>query len=389
MSAEAIRLCRELATFSEEPGKITRTFLSPPMKDVHRVLGERLRTAGMKVWIDAAGNLRAMTAASPRLIVASHLDTVPDAGAFDGVLGVVLGVLMAEALAGQPRKLGLEVIGFSEEEGVRFGRPFIGSQAVTGTLDASATELLAAIRAFGLDPAELSQARLAPGAIGYLELHIEQGPVLDRLGLPLAVVDSIAGQTRMDVLFLGAANHAGTTPMQDRQDALAGAAEWILEVENEGRSTEGLVATVGRIANEPNVSNAISGQVRASLDVRHAADEVREQAAQRLVTAAYRIASRRGLAVNVPRCHKQAAVPLDPALCEKLAQAAGNSVHRMSSGAGHDAMIVAPHVPATMLFIRSPGGVSHSPREAVIESDVEAALHTGLRFFEDLEKQLV
>jgi allantoate deiminase len=388
MSA-AIQLCRELAAFSEEPGNITRTFLSSPMKDVHRVLGDRLRAAGMNVWIDAAGNLRAMTKPEPRLIVASHLDTVPHAGAFDGVLGVVLGVLMAEALATQPRRLGLEVIGFSEEEGVRFSRPFIGSQAVTGTLDATAPELLAAILAFGLHPAELPQARLAPGAIGYLEFHIEQGPVLHQLGLPLAVVDSIAGQTRMEVLFLGAANHAGTTPMRNRQDALACAAEWILEVEKEGHAQEGLVATVGRIANEPNASNAIPGEVRVSLDVRHASDEVREQAAQRLVTAAYRIASRRGLTVNIPRCLKQPAVPMDAALCDKLAQAAGHPVYRMSSGAGHDAMIVAPHVPATILFLRSPGGVSHSPQEAVNESDVEAALNTGLRFFKDLEKQLV
>lgn len=385
--SDAIRLCRELAAFSEEPDKITRTFLSPPMKDVHRVLGDRLRRAGLKVWIDAAGNLRAADSTQPRLIVASHLDTVPDAGAFDGVLGVVLGVLLAEALAGQPRKLGLEIIGFSEEEGVRLGRPFIGSQAVTGTLDATAPGLEDAIRNFGLDPAELPQARLAPGAIGYLEFHIEQGPVLDRLDLPLAVVDSIAGQTRMELLFFGAANHAGTTPMNNREDALAGAAEWILEVEKEGRAREGLVATVGRIVNQPNASNAIPGQVRVSLDVRHACNEVREEAAAQLITAAYRIASRRGLALNIPRRLDQSTVPMDPSLCESLAaavQAAGHPVHRMSSGAGHDAMIVAPHVPSTMLFIRSPGGISHSPQESVNEYDVEAALEVGLQFFTGL-----
>jgi allantoate deiminase len=386
---ESIRLCRELAAFSEEPGKTTRNFLSPPMKDVHRVLGGRLKSAGMQVSIDAAGNLRAITSASPRLIVASHLDTVPDAGAFDGVLGVVLGVMMAEALAPWPRKLGLEVIGFSDEEGVRFGRPFIGSQAVAGILDASAPDLRQAIRDFGLNPDELPQARLAPGAIGYLEFHIEQGPVLDKRGLPLAVVDSIVGQTRAELLFLGAANHAGTTPMHDRQDALTCAAQWILEVEKEGRQREGLVATVGRIVNEPNASNAIPGQVRVSLDVRHTSDEVREQALDRLITAAYGVASRRGLAVNIPRRLPQATVPLDPSLCAILERAMEPPVHRMSSGAGHDAMIIAPHVPSTMLFLRSPGGISHSPKESVQESDVDAALSTGLRFFKDLEKQLV
>jgi allantoate deiminase len=382
---EAIRLCEELAEFSEEAGKTTRTFLSPPMKDVHRVLGDRLRAAGMKVWIDAIGNLRAVRGDAPRLIVASHLDTVPDAGAFDGVLGVVLGVLMAEALAGQPHKLGLEVIGFSEEEGVRFGVPFLGSRAVVGTLQPTA-EMLQAIRYFGLDPAQLPEARLVPGAIGYLEFHIEQGPVLDSLGLPLAVVDSIVGQTRMEVLFLGAANHAGTTPMLARKDALACAAEWILEVEKEACSQSGLVATVGQIENTPNVTNAIPGQVRVSLDVRHACDQVREATVETLIAAAYRIASRRGLAVNVARRSTQATVRMDPALSNVLAD---SGLHRMSSGAGHDAMIIAPHVPATMLFVRSPGGVSHSPKESVHDADVEAALRVGLQFFDDLEKQLV
>ena len=382
---EAIRLCRELAEFSEEAGKTTRTFLSAPMKDVHRLLGDRLRAAGMKVWIDAIGNLRAVRGDARRLIVASHLDTVPDAGAFDGVLGVVLGVLMAEALAGQPHKLGLEVIGFSEEEGVRFGVPFLGSRAVVGTLQPTSA-MLQAIRHFGLDPAQLPEVRLAPGAIGYLEFHIEQGPVLDSLDLPLAVVDSIVGQTRMEMLFLGTANHAGTTPMLARKDALACAAEWILEVEKEGRSQSGLVATVGQIENTANATNAIPGQVRVSLDVRDACDQVREAAVEKLIAGAYRIAATRGLAVNVSRRATQSTVRMDPALSDVLAS---SGMHRMSSGAGHDAMIVAPHVPATMLFVRSPGGVSHSPKESVHEADVEAAFGVGLQFFKDLEKQLV
>jgi allantoate deiminase len=382
---QAIRLCGELAEFSEEAGRTTRTFLSPPMKDVHRLLGGRLGAAGMKVWIDAIGNLRAVRGDARRLIVASHLDTVPDAGAFDGVLGVVLGVLMAEELAGQPHKLGLEVIGFSEEEGVRFGAPFLGSRAVVGTLQPT-LEMLQAIRQFGLDPAELPEARLAPGAIGYLEFHIEQGPVLDSLGLPLAVVDSIVGQTRLEVLFVGAANHAGTTPMLARRDALACAAEWILEVEKEGCAQPRLVATVGQIESTPNAANAIPGQVRVSLDVRDACDRVREAAVEKLIAAAYRIAVRRGLAVTVARRSTQSTVRMDPALCNVLAS---SGLHRMSSGAGHDAMIVAQHVPATMLFVRSPGGVSHSPKEAVNDADVEAALSVGLQFFNDLEKQLV
>jgi len=392
---EIIGRCRALAELSEEPGRTTRTFLSPPMKQVHDLAGKWMAEAGMQVRVDAAGNLRGVYAGlkpgARRLLIGSHLDTVPDAGAFDGILGVMLGIAFIEELARERRNFAIEVIGFSEEEGVRFGVPFIGSRAVVGT----AGELLSAqpgiaeaIRAFGLDAAGLAEAELTEDTAGYLEMHIEQGPVLDSLRLPLAVVDAIAGQSRLDLSFRGHANHAGTTPMRLRRDALAGAAEWISSVECEGRSVEGLVATVGRLNVAPGAGNVVPGSVRMSLDVRHAADAVRKDAVQRTLTRAGVIASDRGLTIEWKILLDQPSTPMSKPLMEALERAvleSGYPVHQMSSGAGHDAMILAGRIPAAMLFVRSPGGISHHPDEAVLTEDVAAALVVGMRFLDEFE----
>ena len=385
LANKAIQYCRDLALFSEEPGRTTRTFLSPPMHDVHRLLGAWMRQIGMAVTVDAAGNLRGVRAGSStkRLIIASHLDTVPNAGAFDGILGVVLGVALVEALGDSGPTL--EVIGFSEEEGVRFGTPFIGSRAVAGTLDESimTPSVLDAIRAFGLDPSGLPAARLSPETTAYLEFHIEQGPVLDSLNLPLGIVDAIAGQSRLTFTFRGKANHAGTTPMSLRRDALAAASEWICKVEESAVGEPSLVATVGSITAEPNATNVIPELVRVSLDVRHSCDETRHASVAKMLSTAKEICNRRGIALDHEQRLDQPAVAMDSRLREALSnsvEAAGYPVHRMTSGAGHDAMILAPHVPAAMLFLRSPGGISHHPDESVTASDVEAAIEVGLRF---------
>ncbi|MGA7414324.1 MAG: allantoate amidohydrolase [Bryobacteraceae bacterium] len=398
----AMHLCRELAACSEEPGKTTRTFLSPPMKDVHRILSARMGEAGMQISVDAAGNLHGLLPGArpeaPRLLIGSHLDTVPDAGAFDGVLGVVLGILLAETFQSRQQILSIEVIGFSEEEGVRFGTPFIGSRALVGSLDQTDLDirdrqgcsLQEAIRAFGLEPSDLAQARLADVAIGYLEFHIEQGPVLESLDCPLGIVDAIVGQSRLELVFAGKANHAGTTPMNLRQDALAGAAEWILEVERTACTYDGLVATVGQIDIAPNATNAIPARVVASLDVRHADDDVRRDRAHQLVSAAQAVARRRGLSLTCRHQLDLPAMPTDETMSNRLERAVRTTeypVHRMASGAGHDAMIMAPHVPSAMLFLRSPRGVSHSPEESVLVDDVEAALVVGLQFLRDLESR--
>ena len=379
-----IETCREIAACTEEPGRITRTFLSPPMHDAHRILTDRMRRAGMRVWIDAAGNLRGIrTGLGPRLAIGSHLDTVPNAGAFDGILGVVIGIELVEATAGVP----IEVIGFSEEEGVRFGIPFIGSRAIVGMLDEAtlARGIGDAMRNYGLDPGEMGAARIECSS--YLEFHIEQGPVLESLGLPLGVVEGILGQSRLQFNFKGQANHAGTTPGELRHDALAAAAEWIQFVECMGRTDNALRATVGSIHCEPNASNVIPGLVRASLDVRHALDDRRHRAVQILTKEAHEIGGRRGVAITVEHGLDQPATAMDRGLTEKLARAvaaSGYSVHSMMSGAGHDAMILAPAIPSTMLFLRSPGGLSHHPDESVIPEDIDAAVEVGLRFIRDV-----
>jgi len=382
--------CRAISRMSEEPGRTTRTFLSPPMHDVHQYLRAWMERAGMAVSIDAVGNLRGVKSCgvtgAPRLVIGSHLDTVPNAGAFDGILGVVMGVGLIERLAGAKLAIDIEVVGFSEEEGVRFAMPFIGSLAYTGQLHSVDSRIAEAIRDFGLDPARIPEAAMPPGAIGYLEFHIEQGPVLESLGLPLGVVECIAGQSRFNVTFQGKANHAGTTPMHLRQDAVAAAAEWILQVEATAINTQGLVATVGRLAAQPGAGNVIAGVVEASLDVRHAEDAVRLAAVDSLRERAYAIASRRGLTISFVETLSRHAVKMDPMLTALLEKSAGCKPPRMTSGAGHDAMILAPLVPSTMLFLRSPGGISHHPDENVFEQDIEAAMQTGLAFIPKLNQ---
>jgi allantoate deiminase len=391
----AMDRCRWIATQSEEPGRTTRTFLSPPMRAVHDDLRSWMASIGMAVGVDSAGNLRGTTGDGPALIMGSHLDTVPDAGPYDGVLGVVVAITLVQLMAGRARPCDLEVVGFSEEEGVRFGVPFIGSRALVGDAepllsltDRHGLSVSGALKAFGLDPDRLPDAVASAAALGYLEFHIEQGPVLDALDAPLAVVDAIAGQSRAQLLFTGQGNHAGTTPMALRRDALAAAAEWVGLVEQEALSTSGLVATVGRLQAVPNVSNAINGRVLVSLDVRHVDDATRRQAVDRLRVAAEDVAARRGVEVRHESQLDQPTVPMAPALIEALTRAVAAvrlPVHRMTSGAGHDAMIVARRLPSAMLFLRSPGGISHHPDEQVLEDDVAAALEVGVELLTQWE----
>ncbi len=394
-AARVLDRCLQIAACTEKAGEITRPFLCPPMRRVHALLRGWMDAAGMAVHIDAAGNLRGLlpgpTPHAPRVILGSHLDTVPNAGPYDGILGVVLGLAAAEELRGQNLPFAIEIIGFSEEEGVRFSKPFLGSLALTGELDAETLTLpdrngvtvAEAIRIFGLNPAELPRAALATGSFAYLEVHIEQGPVLESESLPLGIVEAIAGQTRMAFTFEGHANHAGTTPMHLRHDALTAAAAWITEVESYAAAREGLVATVGRIEAQPGAGNIISGLVTATLDVRHANDETRAAAVSALTTTASLAAAKRGVRLTTQMRLDQPAVPMDRHLTRLLESAATRLKiphKRMSSGAGHDAMIVARRLPTAMLFLRSPGGISHHPDERVHPHDVEAALDTTIQF---------
>lgn len=387
--------CREIAACTEVPGETTRTFLAPAMHEVHALLREWMEAAGMSVCIDAIGNLRGTHPASahgaPRLVLGSHLDTVPNAGAFDGILGVVLAVALIEELRGERLPFAIEIIGFSEEEGVRFGKPYLGSLALVGALDSDALHrtdarnisMETAIRDFGLDPDRIADAAIADDAFAYLEVHIEQGPVLESEALQLGVVSAIAGQTRMLLGFSGQANHAGTTPMHLRHDAMSAAAEWICAVEKLALRTPGLAATVGRVETRPGAGNVIAGEVVASLDVRHANDAARRGAVSELLAAASDAAEARGVEVDVLRASHEDAVPTEEGLSKLLADAAargGYAAKTMVSGAGHDARVVAQRLPIAMLFLRSPDGLSHHPDENVLVEDVEAALATALQF---------
>ncbi len=369
------------------------------MHDCHNEITGWMTALGAKVRIDAAGNLRGFYAGAeskaPRLLLGSHLDTVPNAGAYDGVLGVVLAVALLEALSGRQLPYGIEIVGFSEEEGVRFGTPFIGSRALTGRLDEKllsrkdpgGISVRSAIEEFGLDPGELPLAALGDDILGYVEFHIEQGPVLETLKRPLGVVESIAGQSRFEFTFGGRANHAGTTPMHLRYDAIAGAAEWITAVEREANKVPGLVATVGAIEAQPGATNVIAGEARLTLDVRHGLDEVRTRAVENLIREATEIAKRRGLSVRPNVLLSQSAVAMDPFLIHEIEQAirkTGCEPHHMVSGAGHDAMILAEKIPAAMIFLRTPGGISHDPSESVAIEDVAKAIECGLHLLDQL-----
>ena len=395
-AARAIARCRDLARITDVPGETTRAFLSEATKGAHALLLSWMRHAGLETRTDNAGNVRGVRPSTdinaPTLLLFSHIDTVPNAGAFDGPLGVLLALTVIEELAITPLPFNIELIAFSEEEGVRFGFPFLSSLAVTGNLtpdhltktDANGITVEQAIGNFGLHPEHIAETcALAPRTFAALEVHIEQGPVLEAVDESLAVVDSIIGQTRLALTFTGHANHAGTTPMPLRSDALAAAAQWITEVERFALDHKQLVATVGHLEVLPNAGNVIPGKVTASLDVRHPSDESRHAAVAILLTKAEAAAAHRGVHVSATTKMQQSAVPMNSALTAQLAEAAeraGFPAQKMFSGAGHDAMILAPHVPTTMLFLRSPGGLSHHPNENVREQDVEGAIATVLEF---------
>ena len=412
LAREVIARCQTLARFSEDADSIRRTFLSPPMRECHREIARWIAPLGATSRVDAVGNLRIVYPAAelkvdaprlPRLLIGSHLDTVPNAGAYDGILGVVLAIALFSAFTDRSLPFALEVVGFSEEEGVRFGTPFVGSRALVGTLDEEllnredkqGISIRQAIADFGLNPTEIDQAAIHDDVLGYIEFHIEQGPVLENAGRPLGVVEAIAGQNRLEFTFEGHANHAGTTPMNLRHDALAATAEWINAVERHAQSASqdtshaarGLVATVGAIQAKPGAANVIAGETRVNLDVRHQSDDVRKAAVDYFVRQAEDIATRRGVSVRWNVLLDQPAVPMDPFLVRQVEQAiarAGCEPYRMVSGAGHDAMILAEKVPAAMIFLRTPGGISHDPAESVEVGDVAKAIECGLRLVEQL-----
>jgi allantoate deiminase len=357
-----------------------------------------MEEAEMRVHTDAIGNIigryPAQTENAKTLLIGSHLDTVKNAGKYDGMLGVLMGIAAVKALGGERLSFAVDVIGFSEEEGVRFGKPFFGSRAVIGEFeenwleltDSSGLTLREAIQTFGLNPAEISRAAYSKESVlGYLELHIEQGPKLATLEQPLGIVSALVGATRASLTFTGKAGHAGTTPMDLRQDALAGAAEVVLGTERYAKSVDGLVATVGQISIQPGAINVIPGEVIISLDIRHGEDSVRHQAVEYLKKKATEIAAARNLQVCYKELLDQPAVPMDTRFRSLLKQV--TNTPELVSGAGHDAMILAPFTPSAMLFVRSPNGISHHPDEMVLEEDVAAGLEAVVNFLYELAKK--
>ena len=412
-AAYTLDLCNRIAAHTDVLGTITRPFLSPATAAVHTLLREEMEALGMTVRTDSAGNLRgiypsclssrseaegsAVALPIPTLLAGSHIDTVPDAGRYDGILGVALPIALIRALNGKRLPYAIEVIAFSEEEGVRFKFPFIGSKALVGDLtsedlartDAAGITIAQAIRDFGLNPDNIADAALTPGTFAFFEAHIEQGPVLEALNLPLGIVTTIIGQSRLGLTFHGQANHAGTTPMSYRKDALAAAAQWITEVEAYPSTDPELVATVGSIQASPGAANVIPGAVTVSLDVRHPSDAARMNAVAALVGKAKACVESRGLTLTVVDRGAQASVPMDPSLRAALTTAAAPyAPHAMPSGAGHDAMILARKLPAAMLFLRTPAGLSHHPNESVSAADIEAAITTCLGFLNALVPEI-
>jgi hydantoinase/carbamoylase family amidase len=386
-----------LGEISEEPGRLTRRFATGALRAAGDLVAEWMAAAGMDVRRDDAGNVVGSYAgtgddARPPFALGSHLDTVPGAGRYDGVLGVLVAVAAVQRLATRGERLAfpLEVAAFADEEGARFGVAYLGSTAYAGLfepawlhlVDESGTTVTDALRSLGDDPDALLRAS-RPTLAGYLEVHIEQGPVLEHEDLPVGVVTAISGRTRASIGLRGQPGHAGTLPMPWRHDALAAAAEAVLAVEEIGGREDGLVATVGTLSVEPGAANVVPGAVTFSLDVRHVDDRARGRAAAEMRDVISRIAATRQVELDWEVLQETPAVAMAPWLRQRLVEAieaGGLRAASLVSGAGHDAVVLARVCDAAMLFVRCAGGISHDPRESVDEADVAVAIDVVERF---------
>ena len=354
----------------------------------------------MVVSRDNIGNLRGWYQgakdARQALLVGSHLDSVRDAGKYDGPLGVLVAIAAVHALHDRGVRLpyAIEVVAFADEEGLRYGTTYLGSKALAGTFDAAdlnrtdAAEVTMsdAVRTFGGDPNRIAEDRWNGGELlGYCEVHIEQGPLLEARGLPVGVVSGIAGQSRHQLTFTGEAAHAGTTPMDQRKDALVAASMFVQAVADYADSQAGLVATVGRLTVQPGAANVVPGEVTLSLDVRHARDGDRLHASKHLIDVAGKIATQRGIALTTTQVSENGTVQCSARLTSFLTRAAqdlGQPTIQLASGAGHDAVEMAGLTDIAMLFVRCKGGISHNPAESVTEEDVAVAIDVLGKFLE-------
>ena len=391
-AAEVLARCDALTACSEHAEHLDRAHLTPALAAAHGLVAGWMADAGLRTWRDQAGNLCARAEGRepglPALLLGSHLDTVPDAGRYDGMLGVLLAVAVARRLRDEipTWPCALEVVGFTDEEGARFGTALLGSRALAGTWDdawwqlrdADGTTLEQAARDFGLDPALVGTAARRPEElVAYLEAHIEQGPLLEAADRSLGVVTTIAGAQRFRVEVVGEARHAGGTPYPRRRDALVGAAEAIVLVERTVRDS-GAIATVGQIAVEPGAVNVIPGRAVFSVDLRAATDAERDAMRRTLMSGITALCAARGLTVHVTDLYEAPATPcagwLREALRAGVATTGDADPTDVWSRAGHDGMAVSAVTDVGMLFVRCADGISHHPDESVREVDVAAAL---------------
>lgn len=392
-AARVMARANALALLSETPEGLTRTYLSPQHLEANQLVARWMSEAGMRIWQDSVGNIcgryEGEQAAAKAILLGSHLDTVRNAGRYDGMLGVLSAIEVVSQLHQRGNRLAkaIEIVGFCDEEGTRFGIALLGSRGLTGTwpqrwlsqTDADGISLMQAMVKSGLDPAQISQAiRPVADIAAYLELHIEQGPCLEQEGLALGVVEAINGARRLNCRFIGEAGHAGTVPMSQRRDALAAAAEWMVQIESRTLQQGGnLVATVGTLRCSPAAVNVIPGEVALTLDIRGPNDRPLDILLSTLLDLAQEIATRRQLQFDSETFYQIAATPCDLSLQRVLTQAVDEVQGRsllLPSGAGHDAIAIASCWPVGMLFVRCKGGVSHHPAESVTEADVALAI---------------
>jgi allantoate deiminase len=390
--AEAMLL--ELAAISAEPKRLVRLYLTPEYRRAADLVARWMRETGLEVFEDSLGNVRGRAGEGPRLLIGSHIETVIDAGKYDGPLGVVAAILAYDTLlrANAKPAFGVELIAFGDEEASRFPTTLSTSAALAGHFDpktlalkdAAGVSYAEALRAYGKNPDDIASVALKPQeAAAYVELHIEQGPRLEAENQPLGVVTAMAGQTRFAIDVKGEAGHAGTVPMNLRRDALAGAAEMTLAAEKIGR--DGTVATIGMIEAKPGAVNIIPGNVRFTLDLRAVSDDVRNQAIAAFKRECETIAARRKLSVVFALIHEIPTTPCDAKLQDQFAVAiesvSGKPI-RLPSGAGHDGMSMAKLCPIAMMFVRCKGGVSHNPAEYASPHDMGLAVAALVRFIE-------
>lgn len=405
LGVRAEAMLSELGAISAEPQRLIRLFLSPEHRQAANLLSRWMREAGMTVREDALGTLRGhwRPEKKKRLLIGSHIDTVIDAGKYDGPLGVVAGILAVQELNARRMDLpfGIDVLAFGDEEGSRFRTTLAGSSACAGVFDRTSlafpdrngVTLGDALKAYGKNLDDIADAAYDPAdVVGYVEVHIEQGPVLEASSLPLGVVTGIVGQSRMRVIVLGDAGHAGTVPMRMRHDALAGAAELMLDIERTALENEddGMVATVGRIEASPGATNVIPGRVGFSLEFRSSTDAKRKAAIDQVKQGAQRMGVRRKLEFAFEPFHETSTTACTPFLQDLFAEAIhslGYKSIRLPSGAGHDAQVMAKLCPMAMLFVRCKGGISHNPAEFASEQDMGLAIAALVRFIDAFSKK--